>query len=154
MVSDMETQDGSPTPADARRALEQADLEERATRNRPVPAWYFPALALIVLAICALNAVAAGSPAIRVATIVAVLALAVGVGILVGRFSFSQPGYRNIRIRWIPTIISVVTALAFPIAAAVLAPLVGAWVWLPCGVVLAAAVWIMGRVYRKHQARV
>jgi len=72
------------------------------------------------------------------------------VAILAGRYSFSQPGYRGIRVLWLPVIASVIVAGAIPVTAVVLAPLVGSWIWLLCGVVLAAGLLIAGSAYRKR----
>lgn len=150
----METFDGRPiTPDEARQALAEADAEEQATLNPPMPAWYFPALAAAIFALFALNAIDDPAPAVRVVIIIAVLAVAIGIGAIVGAVSFSRPGYRGIRIRWAPTLVTGAIALLFPIAALLLAGPLGTWVWLPVGAVLAAIVVTLGILYRRSLAR-
>ena len=108
------------TPDDARRALEQADAEEQATLNPPLPAWYFPAIAVAIFAIFALNSIADPSPVGRVFIVIAVVVTAVGLAALVSAVSFSRPGYRRVHVQWAPTIITAAIAMLFPITALVL----------------------------------
>jgi len=150
----METFDGRPiTPDEARHALAEADAEEQATLNAPVPAWYFPALAAAIFTLFALNAIENPAPAVRVVVVIAVLVVAVGIGALVGAVSFSRRGYRGIRIRWAPALVTGAIALVFPIAALLLAGPLGAWVWLPVGAALAAIVVTLGIRYRRSITR-
>jgi len=141
-----------PTPEEARDALTAAQDEEDATVNRPVPGWYFPVVAGIVFSLFALNAIADPSGLVRVLIGVLSLGLAVTVGGLIGKYSFSQPGYKGVRVKWVPTILSGLTALVFPIAAFVLDGIIGPWVWIASGAAFAILLVIAGRAYRqKHR---
>ena len=150
----METNDDRPiTPDDARLALAQADAEEQATLNPPFPAWYFPAIAAAVFVLFALNSIDDPPPVVRVFIIIAVLAVAIGIGALVGAVSFSRPGYRRIHIRWAPTLATAGVAILFPIAALLLAGPFGSWVWIPAGAALAVIIIVLGILARRSQAR-
>lgn len=150
----METDDSEaqPTPEEARIALAAAHAEENATVNRPVPAWFYPVLAGMVFALMALNAVDATTGTIRVVTVVLVLALAVGIAGLVGKISVNQPGYKGIHIPWGPTILMMLIAAAFPIAAIALDGVIGSWVWIASGAALAGLLLVTGILYqRRHR---
>jgi hypothetical protein len=138
------------TPEEARDALRMADAEELQTINRPVPGWYFPALAVMILAVFALNSV--DSPAVAVDWLV--IALAVGVAVLVGRITLSQPGYRGVRVtQWPWTIVAIVIAAALAITPVLLADLVGSWIWLVCGLVLSGLIAGFGIAYWRRYPR-
>lgn len=141
-----------PTPDEARAALASARAEEQATINRPVPAWYYPVVAIAIFALFALNAIDEPTGIIRVLIIVLIVVLAVGIGRLVGRVSLNQPGYQGIHIAWGPTILMMLIAAAFPIAAIALDDVIGSWVWIASGAALAVLILITGVSYqRKHR---
>lgn len=148
----METQRSTPTPEEARRALDAAEREEQATINRPVPVWYFPSLAALVLAMCGLNALGELNGALRILQAAVIVLLAVGIGALVGRFSFHQPGYHGTRVPWVKVFAAGLLAGAVPIAAILLDDVLGAWIWLVAGAILAAGILAVGVPYqRRHR---
>lgn len=148
----METQRSTPTPEEARRALDAAEREEQATINRPVPVWYFPSLAALVLTMCGLNALGELNGALRILQAAVIVLLAVGIGALVGRFSFHQPGYRGTAVPWGKVFAAGLLAGAVPIAAILLDEVLGAWIWLAAGAILAAGTLALGVPYqRRHR---
>ncbi|MGZ0712820.1 hypothetical protein ACWPKO_31215 (plasmid) [Coraliomargarita sp. W4R53] len=142
-----------PTPDEARALLAAADAEEQATINRPVPAWYFPVLALALFVLCSLNAIDEATGVVRAITVVLVLTIAIGIAALVGKISANQPGYKRIHVQWAPTILMMLIAAAFPIAAIVLSGIVGSWVWIVCGIALAVLVLVTGVPYQRKHSR-
>ena len=142
-----------PTPEEARRSLELAAAEEDATLNPPVPGWYYPLLAVLLLAMCALNAVEDPTGPLRVVVGVVVVALAVTVAALVGRVSLNRPGYRRVHVRWAAVLPGALVALALPVAAIMLQDVVGRWVWIVAGVGLAALVLLPGLAYWRRYPR-
>lgn len=150
----METSNArTPTPEEARTALAQADAEESATINRPVPSWYYPVLSALVFVLFCLNAVDEPTGFIRVGIGVLTLTLAAAVGWLVSRVSFHQPGYKGIRVQWSPTTSVAIIALAFPVAALILDGLIGSWVWVVAGSALAALILVLGVSYQRRHRR-
>lgn len=148
----METQRSTPTPEEARRALDAAEREEQATINRPVPVWYFPSLAALVLTMCGLNALGELNGALRILQAAGIVLLAVGIGALVGRFSFHQPGYRGTAVPWGKVFAAGLLAGAVPIAAILLDEVLGAWIWLVAGAILAVGILALGVPYqRRHR---
>lgn len=146
----METNvNGVPTPEEARSALAQADAEEKATLHRPTPGWYFPVLAAIILALFCLNAVEGQSTILRIGMGVLVLGLAATVGGLVGKVTFNPSGYQGIKFDWAGVIPVVLVAVAFPIAALILDGIIGQWVWIPAGVVLATLLVTFGIIQQR-----
>ena len=145
----METQGpgSNPTPEEAREALRMADAEEAATVNRPVPWWYFPALAVLILAQFLLNAVDDPSSPIRV--LVAVLAVGIGASVaaLVYRVSFTQPGYRGVRTPWRSMIAGMLAAGTLAVVPVLLADQLGNWIWIVCGVLLSGLIAGFGTAY-------
>lgn len=138
---------GSP-----RRSRRSPRAEEQATVNRPVPAWYFPLLAVALFTLFAANSLDEPTGTARVVTIALLLALAVAIGALVGRISAQQPGYKNIHTPWRPAVLAMLTAAVFPIAAIALDDVLGSWVWIASGAALAALVLATGIPYqRKHR---
>lgn len=150
----MET-DGSwakPTPEEARNLLDSANAEEQATVNRPVPAWYYPVIALVLFAMFALNSIEEPTGIIRIVTVALVLGLAIGVSALAGKISLNRPGYKNVHVRWGPTVAMTLVAACFPIAAIALDDVLGSWVWIASGAALAVLVLVTGVPYqRKHR---
>ncbi|GAA1113091.1 hypothetical protein [Nesterenkonia jeotgali] len=148
----METPRSTPSPDEARRALDAAEREEQATINRPVPVWYFPALAGLILALFGLNALGGLSGPARILQATLIILLAVGMGALVGRVSFNQPAYRGTRVPWVTVGASGLLAGAVPVAAILLDDVLGSWVWLMAGVILAAGILALGVPYeRRHR---
>lgn len=150
----METVDsgGQPTPEEARAALTSARAEEQATINRPVPAWFYPALAGMIFALFALKSLDSTTGAVRVVTVVLVVALAISIGALVGKVSGEQPGYKGIHIPWGPTILMTLIAAAFPLAAIALDDVIGSWVWIASGAALSVLILATGVPYqRRHR---
>lgn len=138
-----------PTPEEARIALATAQAAENATVNRPVPAWFYPVLAGLILVRFTLNSLDATTGAIRVITMVLILALAIGIGGLVGKIRADQPGYKGIHIPWGPTILMTLIAAAFPIAAIALDDAIGSWVWVVAGAALASFLLVTGVSYQR-----
>lgn len=148
----METQRSTPTPEEARRALDAAEREEQATINRPVPAWYFPAIAGLILALCGLNALQELTGAARILQVALTVLFSVGIGGLVGRFSFHQPGYHGTRVPWVKVFAAGLLAGAVPVAAILLDDVLGAWIWLVAGAILTAGILAVGVPYqRRHR---
>ncbi|MDO5745918.1 MAG: hypothetical protein Q4P23_15805 [Micrococcaceae bacterium] len=147
----METGDSwtKPTPEEARQLLANANTEEHATANRPVPIWYYPVIALVLFVIFALNSIDEPAGFIRVFIGVLVLVLASGVAVLAWRFSVNQPGYKGIHVSWGPTIAITLLAASFPIAAIALDDILGSWVWIAAGAALAALVLATGIPYQR-----
>jgi len=114
-----------------------------------VPVWYYPVLAVAIFALFSLNAIDDRGGTMRVATVVLIAALAFGIAALVGRISANQPGYKGVHIPWAPTILSMLLAAAFPIAAIALDDAVGSWVWIGCGAALGALLLIVGVPYQR-----
>lgn len=153
-VAYMETGNArTPTPEEARTALAQADAEESATINRPVPGWYFPVLAALVFVVFSLNAVEDSTGFMRVGIAVLALTLAAAAGWLIYRVTLHQPGYKGIHVQWGPTISVAIIALAFPVAALVLDGLIGSWVWIVAGAALAVLILILGMSYQRRHRR-
>lgn len=150
----MET-DGSrakPTPEEARALLASANTEKQATVNRPVPVWYYPVVAFALFTLFALNSINEPTGIIRVVTVALVLALAVGVAALIGKISVNQPGYKGVHVPWGPTVLMMLVAGCFPIAAIFLDDVLGSWVWIASGAALAVLVLVTGVPYqRKHR---
>jgi hypothetical protein len=155
IVSGMETHGAGSdlTPEEARDALRIADAEEAATVNRPVPWWYFPMLAVLVLALFLLNMVDDPAPPLRGLIIALTLAVAVTIAALVGRISFHQPGYRGVRTPLGSTIVAVIVAGGLAIAPLLFADIVGAWLWAACGLVLSGLVAGFGIAYWRRYPR-
>lgn len=150
----METDDSwtKPTPEEARELLDSANAEEQATVNRPVPAWYYPVIALVLFAIFALNSIDDATGILRVVTVVLVLGLAGGVAALMGKISVNRPGYKGVHVRWGPTVGMTLVAACFPTAAIALDDVLGSWVWIASGAALAVLVLVTGVPYqRKHR---
>ena len=154
-VSCMETADSGakPTPNEARDLLAAANTEEQFTVNRPVPAWYYPVLAVAIFALFSLNAIDEPVVTVRVVTVVLILALAVGIAALVGKISANQPGYKGIHVPWGRTILWMLLAAAFPVAAIALDDVVGSWVWIGCGAALGALLLAVGIPYHRKYRR-
>jgi hypothetical protein len=142
------------TSEEARNALRMADEEELATLNRPVPGWYFPVLAGMILAVFVLNSVVDRAPGIRWLILVLAIGIPIAVGVLVGRFTVSQPGYHGVRVtRWRWTIVAILVAGALAIAPLLLAETVGTWIWIVCGVVLSGLIAGLGIAYWRRYPR-
>lgn len=137
-----------PSRSEAEETLRTARLEERTTRQRPVPFWYYPLLAVLLFGTCALNGVDDGGVASTTIAI-AVLIVAIGaiIGFLAGRYSFFPAGYSKIRVdkKW-PLICAVIAA-AFPISAMLTEDALGRWVWFAAGGVLATLILVLGLIY-------
>lgn len=148
----METHDQGDrlTPDEARDALISADAEESATRNRPVPAWYFPALAALVLALFLLNMIDEPTGAVRAVAIGVVLLVAIAVAVLVGRVSFAPNGYHGVRIAWGPTLAWAAVAAALAVTPVLIAGVVGTWIWAACGAALALIIGAGGAAYQRR----
>lgn len=142
-----------PTAAEARAAIDAADAEELATRNRPVPRWYFPALAVLIAAIFLLHTVEDPRGPLRIVLAVVTLTAAVAVGALVGRVSFHQPGYRGVRVAWRSMIPAVLVAGVLAVLPVLLDERVGSWIWAVCGLVLAGLIAISGELYWRRYSR-
>lgn len=142
-----------PTPEEACEALELADAEESATLNRPVPGWYFPVLAALVLALFLLNTIREPQFPLRPLVVVLTVAIAMTVGLLVGRVSLHQPGYYGVRMPLRPTLIGGVTAAVLAVAPALLAETVGTWIWSACGLALSGLIAGVGVSYWRRYRR-
>jgi len=141
------------TPDDAREALSLADTEEQATVNRPVPWWYFPILAVMILAVFILNSVEDPAPSIRWIVVTLAVGVPVTMAVLVGRITFNQPGYRGVHTRWGWTIVAIVVAAALAITPVLLAGAIGSWLWIACGSVLAVLIAGFGIAYWRRYPR-
>jgi len=141
------------TPDEARDALSLADAEERATVNRPVPWWYFPILAVMILAVFILNSVEDPAPSVRWIIVTLAVGVPVTMAVLVGRITLNQPGYRGVRTRWGWTIVAIVIAAALAITPVLLADTIGSWVWIVCGSVLAVLIAGFGIAYWRRYPR-
>lgn len=155
-VSVMETHrdPSSPSADDLRAALHSADAEEDATRFTPVPVWYFPTLAALLLVLFSLNAWETGTP-LRILHAILALILAATVGFLVWRISLNRPGYVGVKTPWAwgITVPSLLVALAIPVTATILADPVGEWVWIPSGMLMATLILGLGIPYQRKYAR-
>jgi hypothetical protein len=141
------------TPDDARDALSLADAEERATVNRPVPWWYFPVLAAMILAVFILNSVEEPAPTVRWVIVTLAVGVPVTMAVLVGRITLNQPGYHGVHTRWGSTILAILVAAALAITPVLVADAVGSWIWIVCGAVLAALIAGFGIAYWRRYPR-
>ncbi|MBO0596724.1 hypothetical protein I2485_04385 [Nesterenkonia sp. E16_7] len=148
----METQRSGPTPEEARRALDAAEQEEQATINRPVPAWYFPSLALTAFTIAGSNAIEGLGVPMRILQVALIVLLAAGMGAIAGVVSVREPAYQGVRVPWGKVCAGGLAAGAVPIAAILLDDALGSWVWLVAGAILAAGILAVGIPYqRRHR---
>ena len=132
--------------------MDAAEHEEQATINRPVPVWYFPSLAGLILVISGLSALGDLTGPARILQVAVVVLLAVGIGGLVGRISFNQPAYRGTPVPWVKVCAAGALAGAVPVAAILLDDVLGAWVWLVAGIIVAAGILGLGVPYqRRHR---
>ncbi|MGJ9426637.1 hypothetical protein ACHABX_12435 [Nesterenkonia halotolerans] len=146
----METTGSAPTPEEARRALDAAEQEERATIYRPVPPWYLPAIAALIFGALGLNALEDLSGATRILQVSLILMLTIGIGGLAGAVGLNHPGYQGIRLPWRPMLLSGSAAGAIPVAAIALDSILGGWVWLAAGAILAAGLLGVSIAYQRR----
>lgn len=137
----------SPRHTDAEEALRAARREESATKNRPVPWWYYPALAALAFGLCAINAISVATTSAKVVTAVTALFAAVLAGFLVGKFSLFPSGYRSIRVDWRPAAAYALAAMAFPVTALLTAGALGSWVWIASGAAVGLFILVPGLIY-------
>jgi len=151
----METQGAGSnlTPEEAREALALANAEEAATINRPVPGWYFPVLAALILGIFLLNMIEDPAGPIRGLIIALVVISAITVAALVGRVTFRQTGYHGVRTPWPWTIVAIAVAAALAVTPMLFAELLGMWTWAVCGIVLSSLIAGFGIAYWKRYPR-
>jgi phosphatidylglycerophosphate synthase len=141
-----------PTPEEARRALDLAEAEETATRYRPVPGWYYPVLAGLILALFLLNSIEQPQQPVRTLVIIITISLAITVAVLVGRVSFGSSPYRGVRVDGKPLLAGALVAAVLAIAPALLADSIGSWIWAVCGIALSALICGFGVAYwRRHR---
>jgi hypothetical protein len=142
------------TPEEARAALRAADAEELATRNRPVPVWYFPVLAALILAVFLLNSVENPGSTLRGVIVVLTVGIPLLIAALVGRVTLSQPGYHGVRVtQWPRTAVAIVVAAALSIAPVLWAGTIGSWIWIVCGIVLSGLIAGFGIAYWRRHSR-
>jgi hypothetical protein len=142
-----------PTSEEARKALELADAEETATLYRPVPGWYYPLLAGLILALFLLNSIEQPLQPVRVLTAILTMGIALTVAVLVGRVSFGSSPYRGVRAPWKPLLISGLIAAVLAITPVLFADMLGTWIWAVCGVALAALIGGFGVAYWRRYRR-
>ena len=132
-------------------AADEAASDGRANGKSPVPVWYFPFLAVVVLVLFGRNAFGERTGLDALLALVFALVLALFVGVLVYRMTSKAPGHAGGRSAWRPSFGAAVMAAVFPVAATVLDGPWGTWVWLVCGVGLAVFLCYLGlrfaRVY-------
>lgn len=157
-----------PQSADARKAREAREAlvaseaakaeaaargEDGKTARPPVPVWYFPFLAVVVLVLFGRNAFGERTGLDALLALVFALALALLVGLLVHKVTTKSPGYTGGRIAWRPSLGAAALAAVFPVAATVLDGPLGTWVWLACGIGLAAFLAYLGlALHRRYSA--
>lgn len=147
-----------PQSVEARKAREAREklLAEEAARGEakkrgerdaakpPVPVWYFPFLAVVVLVLFGRNAFGERTGLDALLALVFALVLALFVGVLVHRMTAKSPGHSGGRIAWRPSLGAAALAAVFPVAATLLDGPLGTWVWLVCGIGLAAFLVYLG----------
>ena len=127
---------------------------ERDASKPPVPIWYFPFLAVVVLVLFGRNAFGERTGLDALLALVFALVLALFVGVLVYRMTSKAPSFAGGRSAWRPSLGAAVIAAVFPVAATVLDGPLGTWIWLACGVGLAAfVVWLGVRFARAYGRR-
>lgn len=141
-----------PTPEEARNSLQSAQAEENATLYRPVPGWFYPLLAGLLLLLLSLNALDVSSGGNRVIVSFLILAIAITLGLLSGKVIFHQPGYKGLRVKWKTILPVTLTAVAFPLAAIALEGVLGSWVWIIAGIGIAVLIISLGAAFRRKQA--
>lgn len=146
----METTGSAPTPEEARRALDTAEREELATVYRPVPPWYLPVIAALIFGALGLNALGDLSGAARILQVSLILVLTIGIGGLAGAVGLNHPGYQGIRLPWRPMLLSALVAGTIPMAAIALDGILGRWVWLAAGTLLAAGIMGVSIAYQRR----
>lgn len=72
---------------------------------------------------------------------------------MVWRISLHRTGYSGVRIPWGATIPATVLALAIPVTAIVLTDPLGAWVWIPAGLLIAGLILGLGIPYQRKYSR-
>ncbi|WP_430592106.1 hypothetical protein [Humidisolicoccus flavus] len=151
----METNESNskPSKVEAQQALALADAEESATRFRPVPVWYYPVLALLVLGLFVLNGLEQQSEPVRITLNVLTLLTALAVAFLVGRVSFGPSPYRGVRVSWAPMIASGIVAAGLALSPVLLADTLGSWIWIVCGLALSALIAGFGIAYWRRTRR-
>lgn len=143
----------APTPEEARQSLHLAEQEESATVNRPVPGWYFPTLAALLLVMFLLNALGRPDQPVRGIVGGLVIACALLVAVLVGRVSFGPSPYRGVRVRWTRALPGIIIAAILALLPVLLADTVGSWIWAVCGIVLAGLLATAGTRYWQQTRR-
>lgn len=95
-------------------------------------------LALFLLALFLLNTVAEPQETLRAVVVALTVGIAVTVGVLVGRVSLHQPGYRGVRVPLVPTLVGILVAAVLAIPPVPLVDTLGRWIWTACGLALSA----------------
>lgn len=132
-------------------AADKAAASGRETGKPPVPVWYFPFLAVVVLVLFGRNAFGERTGLDSLLALVFALVLALFVGVLVYRMTSKAPSHTGGRSAWRPSLGAAAFAAVFPVAATLLDGPLGTWVWLVCGVSLAAfLVWLGVRFARSY----
>ena len=137
-----------PSPNAARRMLDAANQEERATRNPPLSWWFFVVQAIALAVVCVAQVFPVPwSTGIAALGIVTVFAMGV-------RFVFYRPGYGFVAPDGegaFPYMLVLLVGVGVP---AILATgLEVRWLWLVAGALAALATLEMGRRYRKPMGR-
>ncbi|ANI93433.1 hypothetical protein [Dietzia timorensis] len=135
-------------------AADEAAASGRETGKPPVPVWYLLFLAVVVLVLFGRNAFGERTGLDSLLALVFALVLALFVGVLVYRMTSKSPSHTGGRSAWRPSLGAAALAAVFPVVATLLDGPLGTWVWLVCGVGLAAfLVWLgvrFARVYRRR----
>ncbi|NEK86253.1 hypothetical protein GCU60_10845 [Blastococcus saxobsidens] len=134
----------TPSPEEARAALDQLSADESAVRYPPLPRWFFLAQAALVAGIC-LAQLLPRSDARNAMFGAAVVAVVLG-----GRYWFHRP-----QVAWVaPSARDMFPFLAALLAVAVACLVVDAttgaeWIWIAGAVVAAGIVLFTGHAYRR-----
>jgi len=149
-VSDMETGESRslPSPEEARRMVDAANREEEATKNPPLPGWFFVAQASAFA--IALMAQVLAQPWSVVLTGVGIASV-VTLGV---RYVFYRPGYGAVGLDApgaFPFVLTVLIAVGVPVLLAI--SLEQRWWWLVAGALAGILTLEMGRRYRRVGSR-
>ncbi|HJE90065.1 MAG TPA: hypothetical protein K8V11_03530 [Dietzia timorensis] len=130
-------------------AADKAAASGGASRKPPVPVWYFPFLAIVVLVLFGRNAFGERTGLDSLLALVFALVLALFVGVLVYRMTSKSPSHTGGRSAWRPSLGAAVLAAAFPVAATLLDGPLGTWMWMVCGIGLAVFLCYLGFVFHR-----
>ena len=143
----METESPHPDPRQAREALDEADRAAEAARRPALPTWFFPVMAVLVVALLAAQMLDGG---VRRTAMFGVLVVALLLNVQAQR----QTGiaWRSDRLRGqLPFLIVILALIAATAVAVAISGLT--WLWAVGALAAGAVVLVTGALYRPSGRR-